>query len=270
MTTIVVTGASSGIGARTALDLAAAGVHVVLVGRNEERLAATAAMISPAPRYFVTDFARLADVRRLAQQLRDNYDRLDALLNNAGIHTRTRQTTVDGNELTNQVNHLAPFLLTELVRDLLAGGRVVMTGSMFAEGIRPDDLNRERIRWSSWGAYKASKQANALFAVELAGRGAATGLVSTCCHPGMLRTGFAGESRGYQAFRKLWPWAFKPVEVGSAALTNLALGPAGIEHPGVFFNEQRPDGWRPKWVKDTGLAHRVWTSTERMLEAHIH
>ncbi|MFE3170627.1 SDR family NAD(P)-dependent oxidoreductase [Amycolatopsis sp. NPDC059090] len=268
---VAVTGASSGVGARTAVKIAERGATVVLVGRDEARLAYVAEEIARTgqtrPDTFPADFSVLAEVRALASRLARSYSRLDVLINNAGIHTSTRQVTTDGNELTNQVNHLAPFLLTRLLRDMLAArpaGRVVMTGSLLAEGVRPDDLNRDRLRWSGWGAYKASKQANALFAVEFSKRAGTGGPIATCCHPGMLKTSFGNESTFYRRFRALVPRAFKPPEHGAQSLTKLALEDAGIAHPGAFFveGELRRVSRR---LSDPELAATLWERTEELL-----
>ncbi|OXM55625.1 SDR family NAD(P)-dependent oxidoreductase [Amycolatopsis alba] len=268
---IVITGASSGIGARAAVRLAGSGATVALVGRDTDRLGAVAAEIEQAgqerPETFSADFARLSDVHELATRLRRRYDRIDVLLNNAGIHCATRKTTVDGNELTNQVNHLAPFLLTRLLEEMLTvrpGSRVVGTGSLLAEGVRPDDLNRTGLRWSGWGAYKASKQANALFALEFVKRAGADGPIATCCHPGMLKTSFGSESAAYRRFRKFLPAAFKPADHGASTLVKLALDQAGIAHPGAFFIEGKL-GRTPRRLADRELAAELWDKTDELL-----
>src|SRR5262245_2728018 len=120
---VVVTGASSGIGLAAAAELARRGHEVALVGRDADRLASATdrvrAASGAAPRAYRADFAVLDDVRALADGLRSAYERIDVLANNAGGLYQRRETTVDGYELTIQVNHLAPFLLTSLLHDRL-------------------------------------------------------------------------------------------------------------------------------------------------------
>lgn len=269
--TIVITGASAGIGARAAVELAARTEQLVLVGRDENRLAEVARRADEAGhaavRWYRADFSRLCEVRALADQLCMQYTHIDVLLNNAGLYTGTRQTTEDGHELTNQVNHLAPFLLTRLLREPLStrpGSRVVMTGSLLAEGLRTDDLDRSRLRWSGWGAYKASKQANALFAVEFVRQVGADGPMAICCHPGMVRTGFGEESTLYRFFLRSFPWLFKTVEHGAASLVHLATHDDGLRYPGAFFTEKHR-GRTPRRLSDPVLAKKLWETTTEML-----
>ncbi|MDN0195313.1 SDR family NAD(P)-dependent oxidoreductase [Streptomyces sp. S.PNR 29] len=267
----VVTGASAGIGAATALELARRGLHVVLIGRDEDRLRAVSRAVDAAgpvrSRWIRADFTRLDDVAEVSRVLHDSYPGIDVLINNAGVYTRRWELTGDGHEVTNQVNHLAPFLLTSLLWDLLdrrAGSRVVTTGSLLAEGLDPDDLDRVRSKRAGWAAYKASKQANALFAVRLAELTGSRGPVPTCCHPGMVRTGFASGSRPYRTFRRALPFLFQPVESAALALVNLATGDDGVRHPGALFNGTKPVKSLKRW-RDPGLARRLWTATEDAL-----
>ena len=173
--TIVITGASSGIGVVAAERLAAGGDQVAVVGRNPERTRAVAERIGATP--FLADFERLDDVRALAAALLDRYETIDVLANNAGGLNHDRELTVDGHERTIQANHLAPFLLTALLRPRLvetaAAGRdvrVVSTASLANRfgSLRIDDLNWERRPWrGGWRAYGTAKLATILFASEL-------------------------------------------------------------------------------------------------------
>ncbi|TDE32734.1 SDR family NAD(P)-dependent oxidoreductase [Actinomadura sp. 6K520] len=270
-TVAVVTGASAGIGAATALELGRRGMHVVLVGRDETRLLAASRAVNevaPTPsRPVRADFTRLDDVEELSRVLHGDYPAIEVLVNNAGVHTTRWELTGDGHEITNQVNHLAPFLLTSLLWELLSarpGGRVVQTGSLLAEGLDPDDLDRTRHRRAGWGAYKASKQANALVAVRLAGLTGPAGPVPMCCHPGMVRTAFASGSVPYRTFRRAFPFLFQPVETAALALAELATGEDGVKHPGALFNGTKPVRSLKRW-RDPVLARRLWEATERAL-----
>ena len=172
----MVTGASSGIGLAAAVELARRGDRVVLVGRDPARLAGRRGRYGRPRagrrrRAYRADFASLDDVRALADAAAAAYDRIDVLANNAGAHRAARRvTTVDGLELTIQANHLAPFLLTNLLRERL--GRMVTTasGAHRVGALDPRDLNRALQRYRPMRAYGTSKQANVLFAAEAARR----------------------------------------------------------------------------------------------------
>ena len=160
----IVTGASAGIGLAAAIELARRGWSLTLVGRDPRRLdealaAVRAAATAPAAAQRC-DFAELAQVRELAATLRERHPCIDLLANNAGGTSERRQRTVDGFELTIQSNHLAPFLLSHLLRDRLAGGRIINTASAAhrSGAVDPDDLNGERRRWTVMGAYGSAKR----------------------------------------------------------------------------------------------------------------
>src|SRR5690606_16978365 len=162
--TVVITGASDGIGAAAARALAGRGHDVVVVGRSQEKTAGVAGPLGA--RHFTADFARLDDVRRLARELQEAVPRIDVLVNNAGGIFDRRELTPDGHERTWQVNHLAPFLLTHLLLDgLLAHGAAVLTTSSIASHVgrlSPETLVDGR-RWSPQRAYADTKLANILF-----------------------------------------------------------------------------------------------------------
>lgn len=237
MKTIVVTGASDGIGLECASQLAAQGHHLVLVGRTSEKLAAAVTRIlaeSPGARVdsFVCDFAVLADVRRLAGDLLEAYPRIDVLVNNAGSANDKRTLTVDGYETTFAVNHLATFLLTELLLDRLVGtgaARIVTTASVghYQGTMDFDDLGYEQ-GYRIMRAYSRSKLANVLYTRDLAARLAGTGVTANCLHPGAVATNiWSGAPRYLQpvlAVAKRLAM-ITPAE-GGAALTYLAADPA--------------------------------------------
>src|SRR5215207_6225037 len=200
---ILITGATNGIGKAAALELAKQGNTVVIVGRNPAKTQATVEEIkqqsgNSAVEGLIADLSSLADVRRLADEFRQRHSRLDVLINNAGALFAERELTVDGYEMTFAVNHLAYFLLTNLLLDLLkasAPARIVNVASDAHKGMKInfDDLQLEKNYGGMMGpAYGQSKLANILFTYELARRLAGTGVTVNALHPGLVRTGFAG------------------------------------------------------------------------------
>src|SRR5512132_3239195 len=192
----LVTGATSGIGRATAQALAGTGRSVVILGRNPTALQAVSAQIrtstgNHAVEVLHADLASLASIRTAADRFLADHDHLDVLINNAGVSLNHRSVTADGFETTLAVNHLAPFLLTNLLLELLkqsAPSRVVnVTSTAFRRGqIDFDDLQAEQ-RFSGIGAYNNSKLAIVLFTYELARRLEGSGVTVNCVHPGVVR-----------------------------------------------------------------------------------
>jgi NAD(P)-dependent dehydrogenase (short-subunit alcohol dehydrogenase family) len=262
--TIVITGASSGIGLAAAEALAARGDHVVVVGRDERRLAAAvervrAAGRGPEPGRFRADFERLADVRELADQLLSTYPSIDVLANNAGMHVPSRRRTVDGHEATIQVNHLAPFLLSGLLRDRLRGGRIVNTSVRPGPNARmdPDDLDGFARRYRGFAAYQRSKTANILFTIEAARRW--PDVLSVAFHPGLVRTNIGG-STALRFFFRHAPFLISP-ERSAERLVRLATAPAAELTSGGFYDGTEP--YRPsERIVNAEQAARLWQTTE--------
>jgi retinol dehydrogenase 12 len=261
----VITGASSGIGRAAAIELARQGAAVVPVGRDGKRTAAVAKSVGAEP--VVADFSSLAEVRRVAEDLLDRHERIDVLVNNAGLVAGRRTVTHDGLELTMEVNHFAPFLLTNLLLDRLtasAPARVVTTASDAHRGglLDIDDLNGER-RWSAWSAYGTSKLANILFTRALARRLEGTGVVANCLHPGVIRSGLA---RGAPLPIRLgWRAAsvfFGSPRKGARALVYLASAPGAAEVSGGYFVDSRP-ATPSLQAQDDELAERLWEASAR-------
>src|SRR5450755_4823477 len=244
--TALVTGGTGGIGRATALGLAALGARVGITGRDKARTRAAAAEIaresgSPAVDAFAADMSSQAEVRRLAAAVLSAYPRLDVLVNNVGGFWATRHVTADGLEHTFAVNHLAPFLLTDLVLDRLkasAPARIVTVSSgAHAMGkINFDDLQGER-RYSGQQAYNQSKLANVMFTYELARRLARTGVTATVLHPGVVRTGFAAEdpSPMWRVFLPLVRLFLKSTRKGAATSIYLAASPEVEGITGKYF-----------------------------------
>jgi NAD(P)-dependent dehydrogenase (short-subunit alcohol dehydrogenase family) len=267
--TIVVTGASSGVGRAAAIGFARRGARVALVGRDQARLdeavagVRAAAPADVAPAGYVCDFASLEQVRGLAADLADAYPRIDVLANNAGAVIPSRVTTVDGHELTIQANHLAPFLLTTLLRERLAGGRVVNTSSAAhsAGRLDPDDLDSTRQPYRALRVYGASKQANILFAAEAVRRWPE--ILSFSYHPGVVRSRFGRDSWIYAFFYRYAPFLVTP-EQGADTLLFLAGAPATELTGGGYYRQCRlkrpsPPNGSPEF------ASRLWEATTKAL-----
>ena len=199
--TCLVTGATSGVGLKTAEGLAAAGARIVVAGRNEQKVAALVARLGPDTGSHVADLSNQDDVRRLAHEVQERYDRIDVLINNAGAFYQRRQENAGGIEMTFALNHLAPFLLTNLLLDYLkAGGpaRIVTVASFAHKGQKLDfdDLEGKR-KYGGWKAYGRSKLANILFTYELARRLEGTGVTANCLHPGFVASKFGHNNGGF-------------------------------------------------------------------------
>ncbi|WP_431886631.1 SDR family NAD(P)-dependent oxidoreductase [Micromonospora wenchangensis] len=258
--TVVVTGASSGIGLAAAVALARRGDRVALVGRDPARLQAAGDRVREAsgerPELFRADFAVLDDVRGLAERLRAAYDRIDVLANNAGAIVLQPLTTVDGFELSIQANHLAPFLLSNLLVDRV--GRLVVTasGAHRSGTLDPDDLNAALRRYRPMRAYGTSKQANILFAAEAARRWPDVPAYSF--HPGVVRTRFGANSRLVALGMRVMP--FRSPEKGAETLVWLANQPASRLVDGGYYADRR---LRRPWPRaaDPALAARLWAAS---------
>jgi NAD(P)-dependent dehydrogenase (short-subunit alcohol dehydrogenase family) len=262
--TIVVTGGSSGVGLAAAEQFAAQGDQVVVVGRTPERLDAAVARVQAAgdgrePGRFQADFENLQEVRDLAAKLLDAYPTIDVLANNAGGMVASYRRTGDGYEATVAGNHLAPFLLTGLLRERLAGGRVVNTASDAHKrggGPDPDDLAGSSSRFSSWRAYSAAKSANILFAAEAARRW--PDITSVSFHPGVVRTNF-GASRLVRFFYKYAPGLVTPEKAG-ALLVWLATAPADELVDGAYYVGHEPTAPAPHAAGEAAAA-KLWEAS---------
>ncbi len=269
---VLVTGATGGIGLWTALGLARAGADVVIVGRSRERLDAAAARIGREagrpPRCEVADFASLRAVRALADRLAMRLDRLDILVNNAGLMTTSRQLSADGYELTFAVNHLAPFLLTRALLPTLRAApaaRVVSVASTAHQRGRMewDDLMAAR-HYGPMSSYAQSKLANILFAFELARRLAATNATSNAVHPGVVGTAF-GDVGGLVglAWRLGRPFLLSP-ERGAETSVYVATAPELAGVTGKYFAKRRPVIPAPA-ARDPEAGARLWRESEALV-----
>jgi len=272
--TILITGGTSGIGFVAARSLADMGATVVLVGRDPARTAASAATIqretgNSAVNALTANLSSVEEVRNLAGSFMAQYSRLDVLLNNAGAVFTKRQTTVDGYERTFALNHLAPFLLTNLLLDRLkayAPARIVTVSSMAHAGqkIDFDDVNRTTHSYGAWRAYGESKLANIMFTYALARRLAGTGVTANTLHPGVVNTNFAKNNGGPMKFAMA---LFSPFEItpekGAQTSIYLASSPEVADVSGQYFVKSKPAKSSPASY-DEAAQERLWSLSERM------
>jgi NAD(P)-dependent dehydrogenase (short-subunit alcohol dehydrogenase family) len=270
----LVTGATSGIGQETAAGLAARGAHVVLVGRDPARAEAARRDVAARAGHdrvdvLLADFASLDAVRGLAAQVLERYPKLHLLVNNAGVVHTSRRTTGDGYESTLAVNHLAPFLLTALLRERLvesAPARIVNVASeahRFVSGFDFDDpMSLRKFGFppvvSGMRVYAMSKLANLLFTAELARRLEGRGVVANSLHPGTVATRL-GANNGL--FGRLTTLAMRPFfltpEQGAATSLHVACEPGLEKTSGLYFDACKPR--RPSaGARDADAARRLW------------
>lgn len=272
--TMLITGASSGIGLEAAVKLARRGADVVLVARDAKKTEAAVSEVkqrssSQKVTSLLHDLSTMAAVRACAAEFRSKHSRLDVLVNNAGGVSEHRKVTADGFEQTFAVNHLAPFLLTHLLLDMVkksAPSRIVVTASVgHRRGTMDfDDLHFEKGGYSIMGAYGRSKLANVLFASELSRRLAGTGVVANSLHPGAVATPIWSKA----------PWYTKPAlaiaklfmispEAGGDTLVHLAAAPETATMTGLYFEKNKPV--KPtRLARDEAVARRLWEVSEKL------
>ena len=266
---VVITGASDGIGAAAARALHARGDQVVVLGRSPEKTRAVAEELGAE--HHVVDLASLRQVRELAGELRRRHPRIDVLADNAGlIAGDRREETEDGHERTFQINHLAPFLLTMLLREPLvaARGRVIVTASAAGLGARIDldDLDFRK-RYSSWGAYGTTKLENMVFARELARRWGPDGVTAAAFHPGAVRSRFGHEGGRLIRFLLRSParYLLRSPERGAETLVWLATtDPATTWGSGGYFADCKP-ARASRLVESADLRQGLWERSMEML-----
>jgi NAD(P)-dependent dehydrogenase (short-subunit alcohol dehydrogenase family) len=261
--TVLVTGASDGIGAETARVLAARGATVHVTGRSADKLRPVAEAVGTAP--LVADFSRLDDVRRLADEVGERVETLDVLMNNAGGTFAPRKVTHDGHEPNFQINHLAPFLLTNLLRPKLAaaGSSLVVNTSSIGNlmgRIVLDDLDHEHRRAIEFLAYGTGKLMNIVFTRGIAQRWADDGIVSVAVHPGPVGSSFGRDSWvvGLLYRSPLKRFATITVPDGAAPLIALAERGADPDVDGRYFSRFDPDGRENKQAHDQSVIDGLW------------
>jgi retinol dehydrogenase-14 len=265
---VLITGGTGGIGKATAIGLATVGARVGITGRDPARAEQAAADIragsgNPAVDAFAADMSSQAEVRRLAAAVLDSYPRLDVLVNNVGGFWAHRHPTTDGLEHTFALNHLAPFLLTNLLLDRLKASSparvvTVSSGAQSAGRIDFDDLEGAR-NYSGQRAYSHSKLANIMFTFELARRLEGTGVTANCVHPGVVRTNFGAEDQAWLftiVSHAVLPFLKTPTQ-GALTSIYLASSPDIDGVSGQFFANRKPKTAN-KLAYDTDMAARLW------------
>lgn len=266
--TVLVTGATGGIGKATAIGLARLGARVAITGRDMARANAAATDIravanNAAVDAFAADLSSQTEVRRLAREVLDRYPRLDVLVNNVGGFWAHRHLTADGLEHTFALNHLAPFLLTNLLMDRLIASSparivTVASGAHTTGRIDFDDLQGER-NYSGQRAYNASKLANVMFTYELARRLRGSGVTATVLHPGVVSTAFGAEDQAafFTILSPLIRPFLKSAAQGAATSIYLASSPQENGVTGVYFSNSKAKR-SSKSSYDTAAARHLW------------
>jgi retinol dehydrogenase-14 len=269
--TVLITGGTSGIGKATAVALAAMGANVVITGRDAERGEAAVEEIKGQStnadvELILADLCVQDEVRRLVETFLARHDRLDVLVNNAGVVLSKRTETPDGIETTLATNHLAPFLLTNLLLDRLkesAPSRVITVSSEAQRWGNMDfgDLQSTR-RYRGFPVYGMTKLANIMFTYELAERLQGTGVTVNCLHPGSVGTNFGQNNRGAMAlfFRTFKPFMRSP-EQGADTLIWLASSPEVDGVSGKYFSDRKEIEAKDV-AYDPDLRRRLWEISE--------
>jgi NAD(P)-dependent dehydrogenase (short-subunit alcohol dehydrogenase family) len=272
---MVVTGATNGIGLITAQALAATGARVVLVGRSEQRLAQAVAHIQASTPdasldMVCADLSVQHEVYTVANHIKANYKRIDVLINNAGAYYATRQLSADGIEMTWALNHMAPFVLTNALLDLLrqsAPARIITVSSMAHQSakINFDDIQGAQ-RYSGWNAYAQSKLANILFTYELADRLQQTDITVNCLHPGFVATGFAQNNIGFMANAMALLQRFFAISPEKGAQTSvfLATSPSVNTVTGRYFVDSTAVA-SSKISYDVTSRRRLWELSQKLV-----
>ena len=271
--TVVITGATSGIGQVASARLAAMGARLVIVARDKARGEAELASlcaISPGINHSIhyADLSRLADVKRVAAEISAAEPRIDVLINNAGALFGPRQVTTDGMELTFATNHMSYFVLTHGLRDRLrasAPARVVNVASDAHKGKKLDfsDLQSAN-NYSGFYVYGRSKLCNILFARELAQRWAGSGVTANSLHPGFVSTRFGDQSGGMLSFlvRAAKTFAISP-DKGAETIVYLASSDEAANANGLYYYKCR-SATPTKEAQDNDSAHRLWQESEKL------
>jgi NAD(P)-dependent dehydrogenase (short-subunit alcohol dehydrogenase family) len=269
VTLVVLTGATRGIGQAAAIEIARQGAELALVGREAQRVEVVAREAKVAGggapvHEHVADLSSMAETRALAEELRGRYEHIDVLANNAGALFSSRGATSEGFERTFALNHLAPFLLTNLLRANLRGGRVVTTASDAHKGGRLDlqDLQSEH-SYSAMRVYGTTKLCNILFTRELAKR--APELHANCFHPGVVRTGFGKNESGiWKLLTTVGGPFFRSPERGARSLVWLALSEDASSLTGAYVEDEKVVSPTAQ-AQDDALAGELWERSSALV-----
>jgi NAD(P)-dependent dehydrogenase (short-subunit alcohol dehydrogenase family) len=272
--TVLITGASAGVGLHSAIGLAKLGTEVVMVGRDEQRTTQAVALVksqtgNQSVSYLLADLSSLKDVRKLAEEFKDKYKKLDVLLNNAGAIFLSRKVSVEGYEMSLALNHLNYFLLTNLLLDMLKAGpsgRIVNVSSRahYRGHVNFDDLQSQH-GYNGMRVYSMSKLMNVLFTYELSRRLQGTHVTANCLHPGFVASNFAGNNGWFVRLGM----AFMPrrisVEDGAKCSIYLASSPEVQGLSGKYFNYDLKEKRSSDESYDEVVAKRLWGVSEQLV-----
>jgi NAD(P)-dependent dehydrogenase (short-subunit alcohol dehydrogenase family) len=270
---VVITGASSGLGLETAKQLARAGAEIVMICRDQARGRLAQSQVAEVasgkpPVLLLADLSVQAQIRHVARSIRERYEVVDILVNNAGSAFNQLERTDDGLELTWATNHLAPFLLTELLLPALIAapaGRVVnVTSEIYSRKLDLHNLQGER-KYSYFGAYRISKLGNVLFTTELARRIASSGVTVVSVSPGPARTNFGGGGPSgvmgvLTGVMKRTP-VFKQADQAAQGIVWVATAPELDGTPGALYMRRKRLALKGA-AKDSSIATEVWRISE--------
>lgn len=263
---VLITGSTDGIGKQTALNLAQKGYHVIVHGRNQEKVDEAVRTVqkatgNPDVEGIIGDLASLGEVDKMAGACQRRFERLDRLINNAGIFQSRLEKSVDGYEMTFAVNYLAHFLLTRKLLPLLKksdGARIVVVSSMaHASAIDFDNLQAER-SFDGYEAYSVSKLCNILFVYKLSRDLKQAGITVNCLHPGVINT---------KLLQKGWGGIGADVKEGAKTSVYLTDSPDVVGVTGRYFVSGRPARSTPVSY-DISVQERLWRHSERLCMGH--
>ena len=272
--TILITGASGGIGLQSALGLAKQGANIVMVGRDKERTSQAVELVktqtgNQSVSYLLADLSSIQEVRRLAQEFKDKYPALDVLLNNAGAILLRRRVSVDGYEMTLALNHLNYFLLTQLLLDMLKAapsGRIVNVASRahYRGHVNFEDLQSQH-GYNGMRVYSMSKLMNVLFTYELARRLDGTNVTANCLHPGFVASNFGGNNGWIARIAMRFMTGRISVEEGAKCPIFLASSPDVQGVSGKYFNYDTQETHSSEESYDQNIARRLWDVSEELV-----
>ena len=275
--TILITGASTGIGLQSAIGLAKLGANIVMVGRDETRTSKAVEFVksqtgNQSISYLLADLSSLQEVRRLAGEFREKYNKLDVLLNNAGAIFLRRKISVDGYEMTLALNHLNYFLLTDLLLDMLKSApsaRIVNVASRahYRGHVNFDDLQSQH-GYNGMRVYSMSKLMNVLFTYELARRLQGTNVTANCLHPGFVASNFAGNNGWFVRFGMSFMSGRISVEDGAKCSIHLASSPEVEGVSGKYFNYDLKETRSSDESYDLDIAKRLWKVSEELVTSN--
>jgi NAD(P)-dependent dehydrogenase (short-subunit alcohol dehydrogenase family) len=263
----LITGANSGIGKITARELATKGMTILIIARNKEkgeqaRQEIIQATGNSAIELYLCDLSVQADIVKVSNEIKAKHNKIDVLINNAGLIIPDYQLSADGIEMTFAINHLGPFLLTNLLLELVKKGNEPRIITVSSEAHRFSNVDFNNLaspkKYSAWLAYGNSKLANILFTKQLAKIVKKDGITANCLHPGAVATNFgAGYSGIAGAFFSLFRPFFISPEKGAETTIYLAISPEVKEMSGLYFDKKKPKTPNKEALSDYN-AQKLW------------